>query len=66
MTVYTTTYVLDGTRYCGKVCAISWDEAQQKCDARRPGEVVDGELIAEYDADDPRLDKPYEESNSND
>ena len=52
MTVFTTTYKVDGVAFAGKVCAINWTEAQQICDARKPGEIVDGELIAEIDAND--------------
>ena len=60
MTVFTTTYLEDGIRYCGKVCAISWEEAQAICDKRRPGEQVDGELIQEIDVDDPIFFGPQE------
>lgn len=61
MTVFTTTYRVDGIRYCGKVCAINWQEAQAECDRRRPGnEIVDGELIREIAADDPEFFKTQE------
>lgn len=41
----------DGFRYTDHVDANSWDEAQEICWARRPGELVDGVLFLEIPAE---------------
>lgn len=41
----------DGFRYTDTVDATDWEHAQAQCDARRPGEKVDGVLYLVIDAD---------------
>jgi hypothetical protein len=52
MTTYVTEYRIGPLTYGDYVEAPDWDEAQRLCTARRPNEIVTGELVDQFEVDE--------------